>query len=806
VSQRANLPFISGYHSSKFGPGDNLLYPSGEKLDISALPFAENDATAGTENELQAIVIGKRHTVDLAVTIERSTYYANIARRVAFEEAPRSLVQELREFLTDNQKQVWESSWVRFPRKYLSPFASHLLDTDLGLAPASEQSPRSDQQKFLFAARWGEWVRVPISYLLKLSLADVVGRQPDLPQTLKTTALQLLPHFSNDLNSPETISFHVIDSAREPRLGRALAMEMSQRFLLTHLLVEWSNKVINLETIGQQAAVNFAPHPPVRQRELNNCISDAFYRELFISPCLSGWADGEAKHEYMLWAHQVASRSQLNAVLKLREAGIVTNNLVVLPNTSSASLANNGTHLSLGSKQLSRWLTDLNSGFTAADEKRLGDLVIKITEHFLPLFVGTYTAAPYRLDFADFRPEQALGFLPHELDYTHLRMLWRHWKRKARLRVFGHPLTPYGPKWVDRGLARSFGLRGDLVADYRLIDFPVAWLSTDTTSALDGQSGNAERLKLDLENMGVTDRRLRLYLPMTLRSFDQRGFSGFEGRHYSLCHSLLTDFAPAADLQRLITLLAYKYALSGKYTHLNIPDDPSSESERRMPFFYMALQLPAFNVRADTPNDFMRRVVVMTENPGASRHRGHLRIELKDYCLALIRILQQDGADCIEMLGMKEVLADLSERLQDPTTQAYGKLLDGILDHAGRRKPFSLEAREFNLAAEEFYRQGLKQRFLREALELLRERLQHLCAAGLPALRSVMSGIKPDHFLRETEAALLRDELTPKQLQVMISLVLLVLRSEMGETDGFEEEVTVDKAPRMEHQMACVAG
>ena len=65
----------------------------------------------------------------------------------------------------------------------------------------------------------------------------------------------------------------------------------------------------------------------------------------------------------------------------------------------------------------------------------MGDLVVKIVEHFLPLFVGTYSAAPYRLDFVDLHPEKALGFLPHELDYTHLRMLWRRWKKKANLNI-----------------------------------------------------------------------------------------------------------------------------------------------------------------------------------------------------------------------------------------------------------------------------------------------------------------------------------------------------------------------------------
>src|SRR5262249_52352596 len=214
---------------------------------------------------------------------------------------------------------------------------------------------------------------------------------------------------------PETFSFQVIDSASNGRLGASVAEEMSLRFLFAHLLVEWANKVVGLEAVGQHAAVNFAQHPAVGQRELNNCISDAFYRELFVSPCLSGWADGEAKYEYMVLAHQTISRSQLNAVAKLREAGIIANNLVVLPNTSSVSLANNGTHLTLGSKKITDSLSDPFSGVNARDAKRIGDLVIKICEHFLPLFVGIYTAAPYRIGFSDFHPERALGFLPHEL-------------------------------------------------------------------------------------------------------------------------------------------------------------------------------------------------------------------------------------------------------------------------------------------------------------------------------------------------------------------------------------------------------
>jgi hypothetical protein len=143
--------------------------------------------------------------------------------------------------------------------------------------------------------------------------------------------------------------------------------------------------------------VYHVPHPPVRQTELSSRISDSFYREPFMSPCLSGWDDGEAKADYMHLCHQVLSRSQLNSVAKLREAGIISNNLIVLPSLSNVSLANNGIHIAYGSRTLTRAIADGPEGESRGEEKRLGDLAIKILEHFLVLFVGTYSAAPYRI-------------------------------------------------------------------------------------------------------------------------------------------------------------------------------------------------------------------------------------------------------------------------------------------------------------------------------------------------------------------------------------------------------------------------
>jgi len=749
---------------------------------VEQLPFTPGDATAGTENELQAVVSGDARAVDLPVAIEESRYYANVARRAAAGEAPRKAVAELRHYLEENRRRVWENSWVRFPLRVLARAARETFRRDLLVSRHdSLGEPRPDAARFTFNKNGEEWARVPVSYLLKIALADAIARLGLAGTETEAAFLRLARHFLNDLVSPETFSFHVVPSRKNQSLGKAVAREAARRFLLTQLLIEWANKSFGLEDAGQRALVFFAPHPPVRQKELNDCISDAFYRELFINPCLSGWDDGAAKCDYMHVAHMVSSRSQLNAIAKLREAGIVTNDLIVLPNTSNVSLSNNGTHLSLGSRKLAALISDTSSGFTSREEKRLGDLVIKICEHFLPLFAGTYTAAPYRLSFSDFHPERVLSFLPHELDYTHLRMLWRHWRRKARLRIFGHALTPYGPQRLDNLLARLFNLRGDFVPDFRLIDYPVAWLSTEASSALDGTPGNVERLKADLENMGVADRRLKLYQPFSLREFAHMNFSGFEGRHYSIFEGFDEDFAPAVELQQLITVVAFKYALSGAYTHARIPDDPSSESERRQAFFGAAIGLPVFYVRAGTPNLFLRRVLSFVRRTRLSRrHTGYIRVPLDEYRRALLETLRHEGAEVVEMLGAESCLSDLAERLANSRESATGKLLRAILARLGEKSAMSVGAREFNIAAEDYYREDLRRRHVSEAIAHLREDLERYCShpsGGSEATASLSNQMEQGarEFLTQSEESLLDGHLDERQLLRLIRLLLTVI-------------------------------
>jgi hypothetical protein len=765
------------------------IAPTGHDSFIDSLPFSRHDTTAGSENELQAVVVGQRQDVDLPITIEASNYFANILKRAAAGETPRRLVPDLERFLASNPDGTWENSWVRFSRRKLSAYANRVFDGDLA---ADKGNPaggrRSDVQRFIFHNDANEEsIRLPVSYLIKLALADLIGSRERLPEIVRSTGERLLKHYLNDNTSPETFSFHVVPLRPATGMGKALARETAKRYLLTQLLVMYANETFGLEESGQKALVYFAPNPPTRQQELNRLVSDAFYRELFMSPCLSGWDKGEEKYRYMQLCHQVLSRSHLNCVAKLREAGIIVNNLVVLPNVSNVSLANNGTHISIGSRKLGAALADPSSGFTSAHEKYLGDLVIKITEHFLPLFVGTYSAAPSRLAYTDFHPERALGYLPHELDYTHLRMIWRRWQKKARMSIFGRPVTPFGPEWLDRMVSGLFRLQGDAVPDYRLIDYLVSLMSTDRSPALDGSPGNSDRLKKDLADMGVFDGQMSLYLLYKMRDYDSMGFSGFEGRHYSLFENLEDDMGDATDLQTLITALAYKYLATGAVAHGDIPDNPMVESERRQIFFSAAIGIPNFYVRRDTGNRFLAKILRHTRRTRPSnRYPGYERVPNDEYRRALVKVLLEDGADLIESLNLRGTMEDLMARLEFPESHgAAGRLTRGILDTVNAKDPMKVGAREFNLGAEKYYRETLRMTHMKEAFRLLEEdclRLDPLGSNGdesvADALRLTLGSTSAAQFLQKARGEILREQADPETLRRMLELMLISIHQD----------------------------
>ncbi len=702
--------------------------------------FSEADATAGAENELQVAVRGRREDVDLPRQIESSRFYDNLgsgkgAKRRRFP---------LERYLEQNPEGLWENSWVCFPARTLAPATEQVFLSDLHSERGNLQSPlRSDSERFLVRRGDDIMLRIPVSYLLKLAQIDAVHSVVPASPAVQDAGRRFSEHFLSDNTSPETLSYAPVSATGTRSLGESLAAETSRRFLLTQLLVQYANTRFHLQAHGQEVLVFNSPNPPVRQRFLNTCLSDAFYRELFMSPCLSGWKQGEEKQLYMGLCHEVLSRSKINAVKRLKEAGIIVNNLVVPPHTSNVSLSNNGMHISFGSRRLTAALGREEAGFAPAHEKYIGDLALKCAEHFLPLFIGTYSAAPYRLAFGDFHPEEVLGFLPHEVDHDRLRMLWHGWKRKAHNQLLGRPITPFGPVWLDTLLSRLFRWKGDVVPDHRLLDYLVALGSTDASPALDGSPGNDVRLKQDLAMLGVFDARMGLYQPGRLRLQGTHGFSGVEYRHYSQFPRFREDLGAATDLQRQVTAHAYALILSGKLRHEDIPDTPAVESERRQLLFATAIGLPGFYISPSTPNRFLRSVLARTAGVRPSRrHPGYAFVPAKAYQQALCQLLAETGSPS------PDLMRDLQERITHPTTaSATARLTRPALDALGVRSPLHASAEAFNLAIERTCREELREAQRDEALALLLEdaRSLDLRADTLsPALREALHTLAGD--------------------------------------------------------------
>ena len=100
-------------------------------INVGSLPFAPADATAGSESEMQTVVMGKRTNVDLPIVIEQSNYLANIRKRAKSGDTSTKIMTDLEQYLNANNEGIWENSWVRFPRKKLGKYAEEVFQHDL---------------------------------------------------------------------------------------------------------------------------------------------------------------------------------------------------------------------------------------------------------------------------------------------------------------------------------------------------------------------------------------------------------------------------------------------------------------------------------------------------------------------------------------------------------------------------------------------------------------------------------------------------------------------------------------------------
>ena len=360
-------------------------------------------------------------------------------------------------------------------------------------------------------------------------------------------------------------------------------------------------------------------------------------------------------------------------------------------------------------------------------------------------------------------------------------MLWRRWKKKADIRFIGKPLTPFGPRRLDMLLAMALGLHGDLIPDFRLIDYFITLLSTDTSPGLNGIPGNQEQLKAELAELVIFDSRMSIYLPYRMRAFSQMGYSGFEGRSYSHFPSFLDDMAEAVDLQNLITALAYRMVLDGNVRHEDIPDQPSVESERRQIFFAAAIGIPTVYIRSKTGNRFLRRILARVKSQRPSRrYKNYIRVTVDDYRLALLAFIRTEGAPLIEELDLSPQLENLHLRITSREDGAWGRLVKSAAEQLETtRKAEKIPAEMFNSGTEQYYRTTLRKDQLQEGFRVLQEDCVRLEKTDNVILRQVMANINQaisaTDYLALLQKDLTEEKATAETVRNVVHLALAVI-------------------------------
>ena len=264
-----------------------------------------------------------------------------------------------------------------------------------------------------------------------------------------------------------------------------------------------------------------------------------------------------------------------------------------------------------------------------------------------------------------------------------------------------------------------FGLRGDLVPDYRLLNYPVAWLATEQASALDGTPGNVTRLVSELDELGIVDRRLSFYMPLRLREFGQMGFSGFEGAILQPVSNVSAGHGPGREPAAAAADGRLPFGAERDMTAEDIPDDPTSESERRTPFFFAAAGLPAFYVHKKSRNELLKQILPHCKSTRSSwRHPDYLRVPIREYREALVTWLEQNaprndrpgrGRSDHHGVAVPARRKGITGTPADP-----GRRVRGV----GRpRSDAGWMPREFNRMAEQHYRETLRSANLREAFD-----------------------------------------------------------------------------------------
>jgi hypothetical protein len=132
-------------------------------------------------------------------------------------------------------------------------------------------------------------------------------------------------------------------------------------------------------------------------------------------------------------------------------------------------------------------------------------------------------------------------------------------------------------------------------------------------------------------------------------------------------------------------------------------------------------------------------------------------------------------------MGLEAEMNQLRARLQNPEQNSAASLITrAVLSRIGCRKLLQAEAETFNQGAEEYYREGLRADYCREALLVVERDLKEMGmrAAGADsrlgrALDSITKGRDQVELWRRIGAELLAKEISGPQIITAINLLLL---------------------------------
>lgn len=251
------------------------------------------------------------------------------------------------------------------------------------------------------------------------------------------------------------------------------------------------------------------------------------------------------------------------------------------------------------------------------------------------------------------------------------------------------------------------------------------------------------------------------------------GYCGFEGRHYSLFHSIENDMGFAVNLQVLIQAIAYKLIAEGQVTHQDIPDTPEIESERRQIFFTAAVDLKKFSIKQDSKNVFLGKLLEFADKIKKSRrNKGFNVIKLQDYRIALLRFLQTEGREIITDMGLQDTINDLEARLTGDQAVS-SRLIKDIMKNERSPDPIRMTGKRFNRNAEEYYRSDLRAQHLSEAMASVIHKLSQLNNEESALLETQLNlQTTLALWLEQVKQHLAADTLNSEQIRQLIALII----------------------------------